>query len=819
VIRAPIGAALRSPLRASRSRADTEDTRLALLSSASAISSQVNFTRASGGMSYDDLNQIVMVGNDVPRRGPWRFVRNEVANPYALNAIAGSPGTVPTGWNVFNNAAAPRTIIGTAMIDGNAAGLDVEWAFSNFSGGGEVQFHGRSVPTTAGRGWTLAADVTLLSGSGIPVRLELEFRDAANVLLTGNSSSYVTATTEATRIVISGVAPANSAFVTVQYRVGDATSRTQVSRLRLSKPMLADGARSTFVAPAANTFGPVEYYAGQEGGEPQRINLVPDPNGVTAVDGVPGSGGQFPTNWGMGAIPGITRTIRKAVIDGVPGLIVRMEGVPGGTGACSISPLNPSRPFTGQPVSNSVSFALLTPLPATMSSMILRNNGETAATILVPQGFAGASVPLARYTNTRNPATSNLAPTIRWNFTDTTTPIVVEFFVGQWQCEEAATASPFFGAEKIGPVARYPHNGALVVEGARTNLIRNPRGEGAVTGSIVTAGSASAATGKLPDLWSLPGQGSSSVNLIGSGVEGGLPYVDLEFTCPAGSGSGVYFEANNGIPLAPSTAYTGSVYARLMGGSLAGVTCGLRTRTDSTTASNGVAVGMATLTGAPLNQQRFSIRGATPADAVAGRLNFFIGAGASDIYAVVRFAFPQVEAAEIASSPILPAVGSLAVSSRAAEVPALPLTPAQAKRGTLVGTFMLPQAAPSTSHQGLAILHNGTNGERLFLRCSVGGTAIQLLRYVGGSNTHTVNLGAAVVGVPFRAAMTWSNDTCAGAMNGGPVVTIAGGAPAVTTFQPGEADYAQTQAMFGEIGDLTLYPMRLPDAQLQSLTA
>jgi hypothetical protein len=626
VIRAPIGAALRSPLRASRSRADTEDTRLALLSSASAISSQLNFTRASGGMSYDDLNQMVMVGNDVPRRGPWRFQPN-----------------------------------------------------------------------------------------------------------------------------------------------GD--------------------------------------YVGQEGGPPQRINLVPDPNGVTAVDGVPGSGGQFPTNWGMGAIPGITRTIRKAVIDGVPGLVVRMEGTPGGTGACSISPLNPSRPFTGQPVSNGVTFALLTPLPATMSAMILRNNGEMAATILVPQGFAGASVPLARYTNTRNPATSNLAPTIRWNFTDTVTPIVVEFFVGQWQCEEAATASSFFGADKIGPSARYPHNGSLVVEGARTNYIRNPRGEGAVV------------NGALPANWGIVPPAGMTATVTGIGSEDGIPFVEVAFSgASTGTSSRSAFESNSVAPASPGQVWSHSLYVRLVAGSVTGVNLQVETRciASGTASSLTGALSGANIapTGAPLASQRFSVQSAPAVtDTTSIQPTFRIGVTTGVQYDfTLRFGAPQLELAAFPSSLMLPAAGTPVVSTRSADILTHPLAARSRARGAAIVTLVLQGSVT----QGVLLLTDGTDDNRLMVRNDSANT-LTLWGVIGGSAANAVIAGNFTPGTPFKLGLSWNENGGTASLSGGAVAKKAG-LPPLTSLRIGRGDSGNT-SMFGELGDLTLYPTSLSDAQLQSLTA
>ncbi|HYF08508.1 MAG TPA: hypothetical protein VD970_12865, partial [Acetobacteraceae bacterium] len=123
----------------------------------------------------------------------------------------------------------------------------------------------------------------------------------------------------------------------------------------------------------------------------------------------------------------------------------------------------------------------------------------------------------------------------------------------------------------------------VLFEPASTNEVRNPRAEGAVAGT----------PGMLPTHWS-SGGGQDGVNLfhqvVGTGTEDGIPYIDLRLfgTVPAGGGYLWVFPAGGAytITAAPGEVWSAGVYARLVGGSLAGIAGSLRTQIDFRDAAN-----------------------------------------------------------------------------------------------------------------------------------------------------------------------------------------------------------------------------------------
>ena len=105
----------------------------------------------------------------------------------------------------------------------------------------------------------------------------------------------------------------------------------------------------------------------------------------------------------------------------------------------------------------------------------------------------------------------------------------------------------------------------LMYPTARTNLVRNPRGEGVVSGT----------PGTSPTYWAV-GIAASGVSrqIVGSGTVGGVPYVDMRFygTQP---GSGVSLALNLGFDNIAAAAalgntFTQSVWTQLTAGTLPG---------------------------------------------------------------------------------------------------------------------------------------------------------------------------------------------------------------------------------------------------------
>jgi hypothetical protein len=93
--------------------------------------------------------------------------------------------------------------------------------------------------------------------------------------------------------------------------------------------------------------------------------------------------------------------------------------------------------------------------------------------------------------------------------------------------------------------------------GGVTNWIRNSMASGAIIG------------GSYPTYWSGGVAAGNTTQVIGSGVEGGISYVDIQFAGTATFSYGLVtaFDAWNAVPAVNGQNWTGSVYTRLMAGS------------------------------------------------------------------------------------------------------------------------------------------------------------------------------------------------------------------------------------------------------------
>jgi hypothetical protein len=350
----------------------------------------------------------------------------------------------------------------------------------------------------------------------------------------------------------------------------------------------------------------------------------------------------------------------------------------------------------------------------------------------------------------------------------------------------------------------------LLVEGPRTNALRNPNFEGA------------AAPSTNPTYQGLTGTTSGVTRtIVGVGSVGGLPYLDLLLSGTASAAGTVIliFESGTGIAAANAQTWTGGVGAAVISGTGAtvGAVIEIRPLDSSGTALSGATSATYALTS---SLTRYTHTGTIAQAATTYvRLHFRIGVTAGVTYnEVVRLVAPQLELAPFASSLILPAAGALSATTRAADVPTFAISSALQGRGTLVGTFMLPQAAPAGVDLGLLQLDDGSDNNRLLLRGVAGGGTIGALAVSGGSVTATLTGAAVTPGTPFRAALAWGSGGVAMCLAGGAVQSAATLPAGLARLLIGHATTGLARAAFGEIGPLDFHSTRLPDATLQALT-
>ncbi|MBO1074874.1 phage head spike fiber domain-containing protein [Roseomonas marmotae] len=349
----------------------------------------------------------------------------------------------------------------------------------------------------------------------------------------------------------------------------------------------------------------------------------------------------------------------------------------------------------------------------------------------------------------------------------------------------------------------------LLVEGAQTNLLRNPRAEGAIAG----------APGTPPTYWSItPTAGMSRE--IGTGAGRGVPL--LEVGCrgmPATSGYfSILLEPVGGIPCALGQVFTFAADIRLSAGSLpAGAN--YRIRLQERGGASSPATDQAFIPTGSWQRvavtRTIGISGTT--SIVPSILPYFVTEqGVTDM--TLQMALPQVEIGPIATSPVLPASGSPAAGSRAADLPVWTPAGGLRDRGTVVVRAMLPQPAPFGASQGLWQIDDGTDQNRIQLRNTSAGSAITGVVEAAGATLATLSPGNMTRGVPFRAAFAWAPGSQALCITGGTVQTASAAIPAgLARMMIGHGSTQLNRAANGEVEWLDYYPSRLPDDLLQAL--
>lgn len=148
-------------------------------------------------------------------------------NSEGVGAAAGSPGTAPTGWNVNTTVAGlTRTISTPGQVSGIGV-TDFRWAGTS-TGAGPISIGFEpSATISAAPGDRVVGSVflalpagSLANITGLDLRLQWQDSGGATLSETAGSGPVLGLTSTLTRYMVTGVAPASTAFVTVRVRIG-----------------------------------------------------------------------------------------------------------------------------------------------------------------------------------------------------------------------------------------------------------------------------------------------------------------------------------------------------------------------------------------------------------------------------------------------------------------------------------------------------------------------------------------------------------------------------------------------------------------------
>lgn len=366
--------------------------------------------------------------------------------------------------------------------------------------------------------------------------------------------------------------------------------------------------------------------------------------------------------------------------------------------------------------------------------------------------------------------------------------------------------------------------GGLLFESARTNSFGNPRGEGTFPGILGSGGSG-------PTNWGLSGSSGTpsglAMEVIGTGVADGLQFVRLRLF---GTSTGVTTRLTSSYQVSCSLAQqvTSSVFHRLVSGSQAGFNLQVEVREYTGTSTGSItmaaialeagwsrAFATRTITGVSTNNARYTMR----FEGVVGVTYDF----------TYDLAWPQLELGGMPSSPILPPIGTLAASTRDADLLTVPLTNYGINIDsdcTVLVSGLMPTTYPTSTAAPLINLRRDEFNSAGALGLVGSGRMNLAARNSVSGATSTELSSTDFRGQVVRAGFVVSSATATvrGCVNGGSVITIPWRPdPTLITARIGSSwtsfSGADSMALFGQIKTVQILPYAITDSALLAAVA
>lgn len=354
----------------------------------------------------------------------------------------------------------------------------------------------------------------------------------------------------------------------------------------------------------------------------------------------------------------------------------------------------------------------------------------------------------------------------------------------------------------------------LLVEEARTNSIRNNTMVGAVAGT----------PGTLPTNWTQVGGTGLTREIVGTGTENGISYIDIKFSGTTGTTfTGVYFDQIMSGFLT-GTAYTASVYVKRVAGSTSNLSnLGQYIRYNLTpSGQTDITRALATLNGPTdaLINSRFTTTGTTTGtlSGVAGVFVLFSHSSGVAVDITLRLGLPQVEAGAFATSPIPTTAASATRSADIATITGVSFSSWYNQgQGTVFCNSVVSQGL--ASFPWLYNITDGTTTNSIGVYQFTNGIYSNVASGGVSSSPDATNLFSPSSGAALRHAFAVRPLDTRAATNGtlsaaqtSTVMPIS-----VSTLSIGQR--VTGSRMTGTIARLTYWNTRLPDATLQDLTA
>lgn len=381
------------------------------------------------------------------------------------------------------------------------------------------------------------------------------------------------------------------------------------------------------------------------------------------------------------------------------------------------------------------------------------------------------------------------------------------YFDSSGVMQTAAANTPRFDFDPVTHVAK----GILLEEG-RTNSVRNGNASGAVTGT----------PGTIPTKWSLGGVGLGTLvqQIVGTGTENGIPYVDYRVSGTTSTTSFViYFDHpyDLAIPAASGQTWTASVYTKIVAGNLANLSLYIGCRERASTGSD-LADSKAALTPTATLARYTVTRTFNNVSTVyaTGDIEFNFSSGVP-IDITLRIGGAQLERGAFPTSYIPTTSAAVA---RGGETLSLPASGGwyDNANGTLY-VAALPFVSTAAIQRTIASVSNASISNRYEMAVTTGGLS-RFEVVSGGVKSADISLAPSVSTVATsKFALSFMLNNFSYSMNGStPVNDNAGILPvSPDTFYIGRR--GTTDTLFtGTISMVKYYPAHVTDAQLTLLT-
>jgi hypothetical protein len=377
-------------------------------------------------------------------------------------------------------------------------------------------------------------------------------------------------------------------------------------------------------------------------------------------------------------------------------------------------------------------------------------------------------------------------------------------------------------------VPRFDHNPVtgeslgLLIEEQRTNSIRNNTMQGAVAGS----------PGTLPTNWTAntPINGLNR-EVVGAGVEGGIQYVDIRYSGTTSSTAltPIYFEGSAQVAALSGQSWTNSAYVSLVGGSTANITLlviGIDENNNLGNFLTGSSTAFTASSGALLTKRFSHLRTLNNASTAFVRpYVFFTYSSGAAIDITLRIGLPQLELGAFATS-VIPTTGTAA--TRTADVATLTGTNFSSwyrqDEGTITAEYDVTgyNPAAASSFNRAFVMNDGTSANRMLIANT--NTGSNLYPY-GVMQTNSVTqaefyITAAQFGINTarKASLAYKfNDTVLVAQTISATTDTSCIVPVINQLGMG-SDPGGGFALNGHLRRISYYPVRLSNAQLQTLT-